>query len=236
MSPIRTQISIIHQDSNLSATASLRRDAAESSFSSDAVTITSTPEQVLFSPAITPREVFLTLLSGDQLQVGFASGVYPIRLSEPGDATLLPLDVAGRREITLLTAGADVAAALNGKYFDLSDRLGPVRVWISVDGTGTPPSPPSGGRLVEVGVVEDSDANTVAAAVVSAFGSDAEISCLAVASALTFTDKHTGTRGASSAGNIGWGAPTQGQAGAASGPVWLQSTGSSQIVVAVAPA
>jgi hypothetical protein len=60
--------------------------------------------------------------------------------------------------ITFDTTG--VVGGINSMYVDFSDATGPVRMWVDIGGTGTPPSTPTGGRLLEV------DATTASATAV----------------------------------------------------------------------
>lgn len=66
------------------------------------------------------------------------------------------------------TSTAQVQAVLGsgGKYFDVGDSTGPVRVWMDNNNTSTPPPNPAGGRLLEVdmsaGLAEVTKVTTVA--------------------------------------------------------------------------
>jgi hypothetical protein len=84
-----------------------------------------------------PQQVLLKLLSGGDVQVGFASGDYPFRLSGVSDFMFLRLNVEGlAKEVTTITATADTfAVPLSGKYFvmrEYSDAQ--VYVWFNTPG------------------------------------------------------------------------------------------------------
>lgn len=135
MSAIQLQASITHADSGLTASSAISYEAAEAAFSSDVISVITVNEEVTLGDIVTPRSVFIKLISGDDLQVGFASGTYQQRLSGADDFLFIRLDVEGRKEISTIAAIADVSSAMSGKYFDLTDRTGTVRVWFNMAAT-----------------------------------------------------------------------------------------------------
>jgi len=236
MSIIQTNIVMSHSLSGLSASAYKRRTASESSFSADSITVTTSAEAVLLGDVITPRSIVTRLLSGDALQVGLDYGTdgikYPFRLSAENDSQLLNLDVDGRKEVSTAETVADVAGSLNDKYFTLFDRNGEVKVVITNDGVTALTST---GRLVVVTIADDDVAADVASAIVAEFVGDAELTVSAVGDLVTFTDKHTGTRTNIATGDSGFTVAVT-QQGDASPTIYLKSTGTSQVLVAVSPA
>lgn len=134
MSTINTNVNIRHQDTGMTYTASSQRSSTYSGFSLSEITVVATDEEVQVETLV-PREVHVRLLSGDALKVGLASGTYPFRLSGANDSMSLRLDVEGIREITTIVCGADSGSSLGGKYFDLQDRNGTVRVVLDMPAT-----------------------------------------------------------------------------------------------------
>jgi len=87
-----------------------------------------------------------------------------------------------------------------------------------------------------VDITEGATANAIATALAAALDADAGFdSATSSGAVVTITDRYTGTRSAATAGTTGWATPTETQAGAASPSVFLKSTGTSQVMVAVAP-
>lgn len=100
-----------------------------------------------------------------------------------GDDLTLSLAGLGAPEYTLKRHGpnvalfwmrtkADVAGGLAGRYFDVPDAAGLVRVWFFVSGAGAAPAVPSGGRLKQVVFANNSTAATIATAIETAFSGD----------------------------------------------------------------
>lgn len=83
---------------------------------------------------------------------------------------------------------------LDGKYFDMYDSAGPVRVWFDVDNTSAAPSVPGSGRLLEVDISSGDVANDVASALQSAVDLDSEFSASVSANEVTITADGVGTR------------------------------------------
>jgi hypothetical protein len=135
MSTIQTQIGIVHLESGLNSSSAFQRTANESAFTSLAITVNNTDELLDYGDVITPQQVFLKLVSGSDLKIGFSDSDYPMRLSGVGDVTNLRLNVEGNQEQSQVVAIADSNSDLSGKYFDLYDRNGPVRVWFQMGST-----------------------------------------------------------------------------------------------------
>lgn len=97
---------------------------------------------------------------------------------------------------------------------------------------------PSSSRLIEATITVGATAAQVATAVETALNADDEFTATADSAVVTITDKHTGTRTGANANGISGltVASPNPQDGAASPTVYLKSAGTSQVVVAVAPA
>lgn len=90
-------------------------------------------------------------------------------------------------EITDVTITTD-AATIGGKYFDMEDDVGPVRVWFDYDNGSSPPSIPTNGRLLEVDVdTVDTTAALVTYQAQTAINADSKFTCTAVGAVLTIT-------------------------------------------------
>ena len=132
MSTIGTTIQIVNQDTGLAFSLPFyTRTTLSPGFSVSEIAVAST-EETVFSEYAVPRNIALRLLSGAEVQVGTTSGVYPFSLSGAGDSMLLCLNSGNLGEITTVTASADVNHFLSGKYFELYDISGLVRVWFNM--------------------------------------------------------------------------------------------------------
>jgi hypothetical protein len=125
--------------------------------------------------------------------IGFDGTNYDMSIGV-NDLAFIPLRNEDKREVTRVTAVADVAGSLSATYFDLTDRDGPVRVWIDVADGSTAPAVPSGGRLVEVNIASGATAIAVATAIATSFAADLMFSVLRDSAILDFTDAFAGTR------------------------------------------
>ena len=233
MSTIQSQFSMFHIDSGLNVSASAQRTTVESSFSSDAITVTTTPEAVSLGDITVPRQIALKLVSGDDLLVSLDGGsTYPLSLHGTGDAFVVNLE---SREVSAITCVADVADSLDGLYFDLADLAGPVRVWMNTSGgAAVAPATPTGGRLIEVAITTGAANTAVGAAILAALNTDAAFIATLATATLTITDVAPGARTNIAAGTSTFtSASSAGSVAAAS--VYLKSLGTSQVVVAVAP-
>ena len=127
MSNIITRLNLSHADTGMSFNIALSRDADTEGFDLAQVAVTTTESSVA-SAYSSARNVILRLLSGDDVKVGLATTVYPLRLSGANDSMLPRLDVEGLREITTVTCAADVAGSLDGDYVELRE-LADAKVW-----------------------------------------------------------------------------------------------------------
>lgn len=144
-----------------------------------------------------------------------AAGIITLTADAPGEVG---------NNITLTQAGAGLAvsgATLTG----------------GADVGATPPTVTTE-RLIPIPLPVNSTAAEVAALLAEALEADAGFTAAAATdTTVVVSAQHTGNLTASTVGDTGWtalGASTQ--EGAASPVVWLKSTGTSQVVVAVAPA
>ena len=230
---IQTQITLVHIDSGLAVSSAVQRTSAEPGFSSDAITVTTTPEVVDLGDITIPRQIALKLVSGSPLLVSVdGGGTYPMAINKAGDPLLLDLD---SREESTITCVADITDSLDGKYFDLEDADGPVRVWMNTSGgSATAPATPTDGRLIEVAITTDAANTAVGAAVRDALNTDGQFCATLATATLTIKDTIPGARTNISAGDSGFTSPSS--TNAAPATVYLKSLGTSQVVVAVAPA
>lgn len=136
MSTVQTQFSISHLESGLSSGASVQRESSEPAFVANVLDVTSAGETVGIGDIVTPQLVFVKHIAGDPVMIGFASDNLPMRVTPAtggGEMCVLRLDVEGRQETTTVTCEPDVGGSLEGRYFDIVDRHGPVRVWFAMD-------------------------------------------------------------------------------------------------------
>lgn len=231
MSTVQTQINLVHLQAGLAVPSVTQRTAVASQFASNAIEVGTTDETIPLGDVTTPKQVMVKLVSGDPVKIGLDGSTYPFELVNADEATLFRLAVESIVEISTVTTIADTAGSLNDKYFLLTDRNGEVKVVVTTDGVT---ALTSSGRVVVVTIVADDTDDDVATAVVAAFSGDTEFSASAVSNIVTFSDKHTGTRTNVAAGDSGFSVSTT-QQGSASPVIHLKSTGTSQVVVAVAP-
>lgn len=194
MSKIRSQLTIAHQASGLTLTASQLRTAADSFFEADIITITGAGTLAL-GDVVTPRAVTFKLISGDDVQIGWpyeATSIYYLRLSGAEDFTMLRLDVESYVEISDVTCIADTAGALQGTYFEMADKDGPVRVWFDLTATG---ADPAGGRSIYVVIADEDAAAAVQTKLVNAINADSAFTAAKTTGTIVrITNVHTGAR------------------------------------------
>lgn len=124
---------ITHSLSGLSTNGNVSRTLNEEQFLALSITVGDTEESLPLGEVVAARYVFIKNISGDDLLVGTETGVYPFRLKEK-DPCLLPLDTDGKLfEKSTIGCVADVGGSLHGKYFDMADEDGPLRVWFSTE-------------------------------------------------------------------------------------------------------
>jgi hypothetical protein len=221
--------------------SSFRRNSQHPGSSIVEITVGSTEESVT-SDAPTPRNVFLRLMSGDDLQVGVATGEYPFRLSGGNDTMLLRLDVEGLRETSSVVVTAENAnTTLHEQFFTLEGLSGSWGVWFDVAGGGSDPTSTASSLEVATIGAGDSIANvgtklTAALQTDAAFMADFFVSYDSDTNTIVITDRHTGERA-----GIADGTATTGftfatlQAGEDSPTIYLKSAGTSQVLVGVIP-
>lgn len=84
-----------------------------------------------------------------------------------------------RPEADFTEVGDDSQTSLGGAFFDIEDNAGPVRVWMKrTDAAPVDAAPPvpTGGRLLAVNILKNSDKKAVAQALHAALNGDAEFS------------------------------------------------------------
>ena len=109
------------------------------------------------------------------------------------------LTQAGTTAFTVtITDNGSNATSLNGTYFVLGDNAGKVKVWIDIDGQGTPePSSEVTDRSIRISAINSGDnANTVAGCIATKLSLDSEfsISYPPGTSSLTITSSSIGAR------------------------------------------
>jgi hypothetical protein len=241
MATIQTQVSLIHLDSSLNAQSVVQRTSQAPQFTPLAIEVLAVDEVAPLGDITTAKQVFVKLLSGNPLMIGLDGSTYPFRLVEAEEATLLRLDVEGLVETQTVTTIADTAGSLDGDYFTLEGKSGTWGVWYDVDNNGTSAPAHGATNALEITSVVTgnsailvADATAVDMAASAAFSADFTVGHTVGTTLITLTDKHTGTRTNIAAGTSGFTVATT-QAGATSPVVHLKSTGTSQVVVGVAP-
>ena len=153
MSTIQTSLSIVHLESGLNVGSGVQRTSNEEAFTSNAIEVLGVDEVVTLGDVVTPKVVVVKFLSGDPLLIGtvfdsIGSGIYPFRLVDEGESMTLRLETEGIVETSTIICQADSGGSLSGKYFDMEDVTGLVRVWFD-SGAGA-------------GVAEETSITTVA--------------------------------------------------------------------------
>lgn len=85
------------------------------------------------------------------------------------------------------------ATSVVGSYFDLSDSVGVVRVWLGLAATASIPSPDAG-RLLKVVILGTENASDIAAKIAAALDADLEFSATSAGSLVTATCSFSGQR------------------------------------------
>lgn len=133
MSNIQSNVNLVHYDSGISVNGGTRRLANEASFSSGALSLTTTPEVVPTGDIITPRTVVLKNFEGDDALVSIDGGAtFPLRLSPDGEGLSLRLDFESHREVSTFVCQADTSGSLAGDHLEIYDRNGEVWPWFSI--------------------------------------------------------------------------------------------------------
>lgn len=192
MSTINNQFFLSQGQSGLGVGGGITRSTLESGFVADAPTVTTTPVALTYSGITVLREVGLKLISGDDLLISLDGGsTYPLSLHGVGQGAMLPIE---SREVSTVVAGADTASSLSGKYFDLNDFDGTVRVWMDMAATAAFGSITYGVPVISDTVVVNGTTCTYVAAAPTAnqFSNIAELEALIEAIALV-TSTQNGT-------------------------------------------
>ena len=243
MSSIRITSSLTNRTLGLALSSGVTRTSNEEGYSVDSISVTS-EVQVALGDFTTLRDILILNQSGDDLKVGFATGVYPIRLN-PLEAQPIRFDVEGLVETqTIVVTAEDANTTLHEQFFSLEGNSGTWGVWFDIGGAGSDPTAAAYTSVLEItDIAAAATAATVGAAIYAqmiastAFAADFTVAYAAATDTITITDKHTGTRT-----NIADGSATTGfsfantQEGAASPTVYIESVGTSQVIIAVAPA
>lgn len=102
-------------------------------------------------------------------------GDYVVITDPNGTAWAVAASTLGVAEVTTITAVADVAASLDGKYFILQDVDGSVAFWIDVDNSGTGEPVHGADRSVEITTIATGDSDvTVGGKLRTAIDADAK--------------------------------------------------------------
>lgn len=133
MSTIQTQGTMVHLQSGLNISSGVQRNTQESAFTSGVVDVTTVGEMIALGDVIVPKQVFLKLVTGDPVKIGFDGAAYPLRLNAENESMILALDVESNAfERSRIVTVDDVGGSLGGTWFDMADLLGPVRVWMNI--------------------------------------------------------------------------------------------------------
>lgn len=113
MNTIQTQVSIVHLSSGLNLSSAAQRDADNSSFAADVVTLDLLATTLSMSGIAIPRQVMIKHISGDPISFGFDGTNYHLQLSLPGETMLLTFNPADTPTIYVQTSGsAEIAVAI----------------------------------------------------------------------------------------------------------------------------
>ena len=105
-------------------------------------------------------------------------------------------------EVSTVAAVADVAGALDGKYFTLNSTTTSYYVWMNVDAGGNDPAP--GGTGIAVAVTTGDDADTVAAAIQTAVDANGAFGATVTDNVVTITNAVAGAATDITAGDSGF--------------------------------
>jgi len=106
-------------------------------FSSQIIEVGNIDETLQAGDITQPKAVFMQLMSGDPVLIGFVTasgggGVYPMGLSTKNSSMVFELNSSSVRQTAKLVPQANVASSLSGKYFDIYSRSEKVRSWFSM--------------------------------------------------------------------------------------------------------
>ena len=105
MSPIQTQVTLVHLPSGIPVSSASQREATESGFIAQSVALTTTPEEVGLGDITEPRQVFIKLSSGDPVLVGFSDSVFPLQISVAEECILLSLHDTSPPDVWMKSEG-----------------------------------------------------------------------------------------------------------------------------------
>lgn len=117
---------------------------------------------------------------------------------------LLGHDADGFQQEWNVYCQGDDAGSLGGKYFDLEDVAGPVRVWFDVAGGSSAPDVPDGGRLLEVDIATSDSATDVADALALVMDSDGEFDATATGTRVDIISVDKASRADADPGPLEW--------------------------------
>lgn len=155
---------------------------------------------------------------------GVYGGAFPLTLKVQEKTLIGTVASGGNAAIYDVLCVADVGGSLGGKFFDLYDDAGIVRVWIDVANGSTAPPTPTGGRLLEVDISSGDSAATVTTAVKTKIDADAKFVAYVYDTAkVRVLDVSAGARGTADAQNSGFTVTTvvAGNAGPLGGKYFL---------------
>lgn len=238
MSTIQTQVNLVHLQSGVPVPSVTQRTSFGSQFAANVISVGTTDETIPLGDITTPKQVMVKLISGDLLRIGLDGTTYPFELVDLDESTLFRLAVEGIVETSTIETTADIGGSLSDTFFVVTDRNG--ETWgigfgtfaYSLDHEVSSATDPTGLSAAEVA------ADLYAS--MSAFGPFLEFFTPTYDDAvndtlIALTDKFPGTRtNIADTGSTGFTLTTT-QQGAASPVIHLKSTGTSQVVVAVAP-
>lgn len=95
-------------------------------------------------------------------------------------------DQEGNKEVSKVTTIADTAGSLGGTFFLIYDIAGSVAVWFNVNSANTQPSS-GANRNIQINLVTNATANTVATAVQTALNADSEFTATVSTNEVTVT-------------------------------------------------
>jgi len=130
---IQVNINLLHFPSGTSVSGGGRRTPSESSFATNAVSLTTTPEAIPKGDIITPRYVAVKNYGGDDALISTDGGsTFPFRVSSDNDVLLLRLNFEMHREVSTFVCQADTAGSLSGEHLEIYDYAGEVWPWFNV--------------------------------------------------------------------------------------------------------
>lgn len=132
MSTIQVSAGLIHLDSQINLRSAVTEVVGEDAFISGTISVSTAAETLSYGDIVSVGTLFLNALEGsDDLLVSIDGGSnFPFRL-KANQGTVFRLNSESLLETTEVQTLADASGSLAGKYFDLEDRNGAVRVWLN---------------------------------------------------------------------------------------------------------